>query len=412
MSFSYEIVNYYFRFSFKMFDRLPSELLEIVMEEVRQRSDRMNLAFSCKAIYLVLKPSLWQRLELEAGCIYHRKNILKNKHFVKDLTLRFNRKGNQNLIDLLRMIFDGDSINLSSLFLEGNVSNDIFSLLMSKSNHLRCVDFHIRDYIPHNDYVPHNDFQWDRAGLVLPSMMTRVHIWDSSVTDAFLEYIINANLETLEDFEITLCDKVNPKGYLNISKLVHLKRLTLIGDKQPFIELDVSFISELKNLEYLNLQNFEIMKDSHLGIWKCIPNLKELYLRHVEGMNDVGDISQLQSLRYLSLSGMEDIPKVFVENITSLKNLRSLDFGCSLFGCYRHTDLDIISGFNEMSSLHMIEMWCYDEDKDLFYMIINKLCEVEQPSKLGEKILPKWSVAIHDNKCILRSMCAACGHCE
>ena len=129
-----------------MFDLLPPELLELVVEEVWERPARENLAYSWKAIYKVMKPYLWHDLELQTGDYgysYHQENILNNKHFIKDLTLRFNREDIQNLCDFLRMIFDGDSVNLSDLFIEGSVPDDIFSMLMSKSTQLRKLDFHI-----------------------------------------------------------------------------------------------------------------------------------------------------------------------------------------------------------------------------------------------------------------------------
>ena len=133
---------------------------------------------------------------------------------------------------------------------------------------------------------------------------------------------------------------------------------------------------------------------------------------HVDGINNVGDISQLQNLRCLELAGMEDISNSFAENITSLKNLRTLDFNSSLYSHYRYTDLDILSGFKDMSSLRKIRMWDYTKDKNLFYKIITKLCEVERPTRWNEEIWPKWSVAIQSNGCVLRSICTLCKHCE
>ena len=207
-----------------MFNRLPPELLECVMEEIWKRSDRKNLAYSCKAIYHVMKPFLWQRLELKAGYIYHKENILKNKHFIQDLTLRFHRKDIQNLSDFLRVIFEGGSMNISDLFLEGNVPDDVFSLLMLKSTHLQTILLSI-----HSD-----DFRWDYQGLVIPSKLKSLQFWNSNVTDIFLTSIINANLETMEELDISLCltphscaSQLTPKGYIAISELVHLKRLTL-----------------------------------------------------------------------------------------------------------------------------------------------------------------------------------------
>ena len=253
-----------------MFDLLPPELLELVVEEVWERPARENLAYSWKAIYKVMKPYLWHDLELQTGDYgysYHQENILNNKHFIKDLTLRFNREDIQNLCDFLRMIFDGDSVNLSDLFIEGSVPDDIFSMLMSKSTQLRKLDFHIYS----------EDFQWDHKDLLLPSTLKHLQLYESSVTDAFVESIISANIETLEYLDISMCNLVTPKGYLPISKLVNLKYLTFVEEKPNKI-LDVSFISELRNLEYLNFQGLKIVDDSHIGIWKCVPNLTELYV--------------------------------------------------------------------------------------------------------------------------------------
>lgn len=384
-----------------MFDRLPPELLELVMEEVRERPDRENLAYSCNSIYQVMKQFLWQHLELETGYLYKKKNILKNKHLIKDLRLRFHRNDTQNLSDLLRMIFDGKSVNLSDLFLEGDIPDDIFSLLMSKSMQLRRLDIHI--------YT--EGFPWDQKDLLFPSTLKTLNIVESSVTDTFLESIINANVETLEDLDISQCDALTPKGYLPISNLVHLKCLTLIEDI-PNRTLDISFISRLKSLEYLNILRLQIVEDSHIGIWKCVPNLKELRLRHVDGINDIGDISRLQNLRYFVLTSMEDDSKSFAENITSLKNLRTLDINSSLYSQYRCTNFDILSGFKDMNSLRKIKMWCYPRDISLFYKIITKLCEVERSSRWNEEILPKWSVAIQNNECVLRRICTVCKHCQ
>ena len=290
-------------------------------------------------------------------------------------------------------------MNISDLFLEGNVPDDVFSLLMLKSTHLQTILLSI-----HSD-----DFRWDYQGLVIPSKLKSLQFWNSNVTDIFLTSIINANLETMEELDISLCltphscaSQLTPKGYIAISELVHLKRLTLF-EEEPKQELNVRFIKELKNLEYLSFQTIRIVEDSHLGIWKCLPKLKELYLRGVDGINNVGDISQLQNLRFFELAGIEDIFKSFAVHITSLKNLRTLDFNISLYSHYRYTDFDILSGFKDMSSLRKIILNCYTEDKILFYKIIAKLCEVDQPSR-GEEIQPKWSVAIQNNECILCSV--------
>ena len=245
-----------------MFDCLPQELLVRIMEEISKRSDRENLAYSCKAVYKVMKPYLWQDLELKTGCPYHQNNILKNKHFIKDLTLRFHEKDTENLRDFLRKIFKKDSVNLLEIFLEGNVPHDIFSLLMSKSMQLRKLDFSV-----------YGDFQWDLECLVFPSTLKRLELYDSGVTDSFLASIINANLKTLESMDIRLCNVLTPTGFLPISKLVNLKYLTL-HEIEGSAELNVSFVSELKNLEYLNFENVDIVEDSHIGIWKCLSNLK------------------------------------------------------------------------------------------------------------------------------------------
>ena len=184
-----------------MFDRLPLELLELVMKEVWQRTDRQNLAYSCKAIYQVMRPYLWQDLKLIAGYFYHQENILKNKHFIQNLTLSFNRKDTENLCDFLRMMFDGESVSLSYLFVEGNVPDEIFYLLISKSAQLRKLNFSIRT----------KDSQWDYAGSVLPSTLKKVQFWESTATDAFLESIIRANVKTLESLDISLCDELTQR---------------------------------------------------------------------------------------------------------------------------------------------------------------------------------------------------------
>ena len=182
---------------------------------------------------------------------------------------------------------------------------------------------------------------------------------------------------------------------------MHLKSLTLY-DEEPSEVLDISFVGELKDLEYLDFQNIKIEVDSHIGIWECVPKLKELYLKNVDGIHNIGDISQLQNLRCLELSGVEDISKSFAENVTSLKNLRTLDFNSDLYSDYCYTNFDILSGFKDMRLLRKIRIWCYTEDKDMFYKVIHKLCEVEW--RWGEEILPRWSIALRNNQCILHNV--------
>ena len=370
----YKTFNYYFRISLKMLDRFPPELREKIMEKVWKRSDRENLAYSCKAIYKVMKPFLWQRLELETGYFYYQLNIYKNKHFIQNLRLRFDRNDTQNLSDFLRILLDGKSTNVSYLTLEGNIPDDIFSQLMSTSTQLRILKIYICD-----------DFQWDYPGLVLPSTLKVLEFFESTVTDTFLASIIDANLETLEDLFIGVSFNLTPKGYLPISRLIHLKRLTLY-EEDELKEVDVSFVSNLKNLEYLKVQSLKIVEDSHIGIWKCVPHLKELHLIHVHGMNNFGDISPLQKLRCLDLDGTEDISTSFAENVTSLKNLRTLHFGSSLYKHYRDTDLDILCRFKDMSLLHSVRISSNSDNTSQFNRIVHKL---------RKQILSKWSIKIN-----------------
>ena len=88
-----------------------------------------------------------------------------------------------------------------------------------------------------------------------------------------------------------------------------------------------------------------------------------------------------------------DISKSF----TSLKNLRTLDFDTNFYNHYRDTDLNILCGFKDMSMLHSIGFCTYSGDKELFYRIIIKLCEI---LNYGE-ILPKWIMELDDNECTL-----------
>lgn len=219
-------------------------------------------------------------------------------------------------------------------------------------------------------------------------------------------------MTTLTILEINRCPKLTPQGFLSIGKLMNLKQLTLNHTKRN--KLDLSFIGELKNLEYLYLNSLYIVENSHLKIWKCLPKLTELYISGIDGIGTIGNINELKNIQHLELSGLRDNPSTFVYKISSLnlKNLQTLTFESRFYHSYRPIDFQLLAGINRLVKLRKIKIICLAGDKYEFYRIIAGLCSVDRSQELDKKLKdPKWSIAMdkRTTECILhRVLSIAC----
>jgi len=357
-----------------MFDKLPPELLERVVDNLFKYNEEIpNLACCSRSIYQVMKPYLWRRLDLclLGNYCVNREIILKNKHYIKEIRLRFQvskklyNEDNEpeNLYSFVTSLLDS-GMKVTSLYVsvDGNISTNEFESLLAKVGQIQTFSLGAGLEGP--------KFNWDSVRF-FPQNLKKLRFTECwSTTDQYLSSILSANpnLTFLSVYEYGRVTSRSLETIGRLTKLTHLEIHGYSGEEED--TLDLRFIAQLVNLLCLKLSCTRVKGDSLLSAWSCLSNLTELDIGYVDGITSIGDIQHLQNLRRLSITNYQDFDGSFARNVVTLKQLTYLSFESHIYDSHNGSELvDKLAGLNELQFLRKIEIKNYKHNTDIPYAL-------------------------------------------
>jgi len=344
----------------------------------------------------VMKPYLWRRLDLclFGNCYVNWEIISKNKHYIKEIRLRFESSKKlynednkiENLYRFVTSLLDS-GVKVTSLYVsvDGDISTNEFESLLAKFGQIET--FHLGS----GSVGP--EFNWDSV-CSFPQNLKKLKFTECwSTTDQYLSSIFSAN-PNLKFLHVYECEMATSRSLETIGRLTKLTHLEIHGGYRCQEEdtLDLGFIAQLENLHYLSLSCIKIKEDSHLGVWCCLSKLTELDIRYVDGIISIGDIQHLHNLRKLKISDYQDYDGSFGRNVVTLTQLTFLSFDSHIYDSYNQSELvEKLAGLNELRFLRKIEIKNYKHNVDVPYA----LCVCKKGRWSGARdSTPKWGMAV------------------
>ena len=157
----------------------------------------------------------------------------------------------------------------------------------------------------------------------VPDSITKLSLWATRSKKPSLKYL--TRFRNLQELSL----EGHSKHIEVINELTHLKSLML----RSISTSDLSYISKLNNLEYLDvklggIKNFDILRE--------LPKIKYLELWQVRGINDLSFISDMESMQYLflqslpnvrslpDLSKLRKLRRIYIDNLKGLHDFRNV----------------------------------------------------------------------------------------
>ena len=154
------------------------------------------------------------------------------------------------------------------------------------------------------------------AGYTVSGIVEEAHIEDPALLSCFQE-LLNRGERSLRTDELWGIEELTlPAGIADTSGLRYCTGMRkLVG--MELGELDYSFLTAMRELRYLELENCVLTRESLAQIGAC-PNLEVLILADC-GLSDISALNRLKTLRVLDLSNNA------ITNMNPLTSLSALD---------------------------------------------------------------------------------------
>ncbi len=188
----------------------------------------------------------------------------------------------------------------------------------------------------------------------------------------------NCNISTLE-----LNDCTND-SIKNLRYFTSLRELTIHGN-EPIVSID--FLTEMHNLEYLNLGNFNV------NSWNSLKNCKKIrtlygFNVNITDLSIVSDLTELETLliqynKVTSISGIDKLSKL--KSLTIFSDISDLSL---LENCTELLELDIcddnLDNIESLKKLHKLEkLRLAQSEKSTYSIDLSALIELKNLKKLS-----------------------------
>ena len=231
----------------------------------------------------------------------------------------------------------------------------------------------------------------DYSALLSNTKLTHFGIEETKSTAVDLSFI-----KEFKDLESLYVDGMK-KGLENVKYLKKLKVLTFRGVKMD----DLDFLSELNNLEELNLLFGSYKNLESITKLKQLKSIEFSRVRQIPNFEFLNSLENLEKIEFEGMSKMEEIP-----NLSKLTKLKSVHI-------HNNLRLQDIKSIGEIQNLKLLQLSFAENSKaserknlieqsvrilmkseSIEYTNIMHWMDEETTKKLTEKGIKKWSVGI------------------
>lgn len=231
----------------------------------------------------------------------------------------------------------------------------------------------------------------DYSALLSNTKLTHFGIEETKSTAVDLSFI-----KEFKDLESLYVDGMK-KGLENVKYLKKLKVLTFRGVKMD----DLDFLSELNNLEELNLLFGSYKNLESITKLKQLKSIEFSRVRQIPNFEFLNSLENLEKIEFEGMSKMEEIP-----NLSKLTKLKSVHI-------HNNLRLQDIKSIGEIQNLKLLQLSFAENSKaserknlieqsvrilmkseSIEYTNIMHWMDEETTKKLTEKGIKKWSIGI------------------
>ncbi len=161
--------------------------------------------------------------------------------------------------------------------------------------------------------------------------------------------------------------EVTQEDVLRIAQLKNLKRLDMVITES---EIDLSYLSNLTQLEELSIYFVRGTNHADLSFIKELDNLTSIFIDRSDGNCDLSLFEDMRELRELYVKYLTDVDLQYLSNCRKLKEIE-------ITGEHIR-NIDGLSNLSQLESLYLSDDYRYEDDKDRMSLELEALSDLSQ----------------------------------